>query len=345
MARRLTHHDLHALSESIRVLYQSCDLENFPRQVFAAVTPLVPCDNFAYNEFAQDGSLRVAHCEPGIPQPAMQFLLEMGPEFSKEHPTVSHVTRTGSPKPFKITDFTSQRQWRQTKLYREFYQPLECEYQMAFASSLPDGQVALAFNCTGRDYSDDNRQLLELLRPHLMQAHANAQMFTRMTGALQGMAGAYLSAAVDGSISYATGEAQQYLERYFGCAVEATILPPRLRNWLIKPAAAALAAAPLVIERDEARLKVSLISRERDGTCNLLLEEKRDSVEAKRLIALGLTPREAEVLIWVARGKASSEIAVILNSKPATVSKHLDHIYQKLGVENRTSAAAYVTGL
>ncbi len=39
------------------------------------------------------------------------------------------------------------------------------------------------------------------------------------------------------------------------------------------------------------------------------------------------------------------EIAVILNSKTATVSKHLDHVYQKLGVENRTAAAAYVTGL
>ncbi len=39
------------------------------------------------------------------------------------------------------------------------------------------------------------------------------------------------------------------------------------------------------------------------------------------------------------RGKADSEIAVILGSKTATVSKHLEHIYQKLGVENRTAAA------
>ena len=76
-----------------------------------------------------------------------------------------------------------------------------------------------------------------------------------------------------------------------------------------------------------------------------LLEERRDSDATKRLLALGLTPREAEVLIWVARGKTTSEIALILSSRPATVSKHLDHIYQKLGVENRTSAAAYVTGL
>jgi DNA-binding CsgD family transcriptional regulator len=178
-----------------------------------------------------------------------------------------------------------------------------------------------------------------------MQAHANAQTFSRVTGALQGIGGAYLAAAADGSISYATADALRYIERYFGRATEATALPPQLRAWLLKPAAPGVKAGPLVIERDEARLRITLVSRERDGTCNLLLEEKRDAEAAKRLIALGLTHREAEILIWVARGKATSEIAVILSSKPATVSKHLDHIYQKLGVENRTSAAAYVTGL
>jgi DNA-binding CsgD family transcriptional regulator len=344
MARRLKHHDLVALSDSIRILYQSSDLEDFPSQVFAAVTPLIPCDYFAYNEFAPDGALKIVHCEPGLPAAATEFLMAIGPEFSVEHPTVSHITRTGSPQPFKITDFTSQRQWRQTRLYNEFYEPLQCEYQMAFASPLPDGQMALAFNCKGRDYSEEDRQVLELLRPHLMQARANAQTFTRVTAALRGLGGAYLSAGTDGSISYATAEGLRYLQRYFHNGAEAAVLPARLRDWLLKPAAPGLTEGPLVVEIDEARLRVTLVSRERDGTCNLLLEEKRDSEAVKQLIALGLTPREAEVLLWVARGKTSGEIAVILDAKPPTISKHLDHIYQKLGVENRTSAAAFVSG-
>ena len=327
------------------MLYQSCDLDAFPRQVFAAVTPLVRCDYFSYNEFNRDGALTVAHCEPGLPEAAMQFLVDIGPEFSREHPTVSYVARTGAPQPFKITDFTSQRQWRQSRLYNEFYQPLDCEYQMAFASPVVEGQVALAFNSATRDYSDEDRQVLELLRPHLLQAHANAQVVSRMTGALRGVGGALLSVAPDGTISYATAEAMRFLERYFEHRSPEASLPAGLRNWLLKPAAPRVAAGSMVVERDEARLRVTFVSRERDGTCNLLLEEKRDSDVAKRLVALGLTSREAEVLIWVARGKATGEIAVILQSKPATVSKHLDHIYQKLGVENRTSAAAYVTGL
>ncbi|HAF15740.1 MAG TPA: hypothetical protein DCK99_19015 [Blastocatellia bacterium] len=51
-----------------------------------------------------------------------------------------------------------------------------------------------------------------------------------------------------------------------------------------------------------------------------------------------LTPREREVLFWVGRGKSNAEIAAILGIKAATVGKHLERIYPKLGVENRTAA-------
>jgi DNA-binding NarL/FixJ family response regulator len=55
---------------------------------------------------------------------------------------------------------------------------------------------------------------------------------------------------------------------------------------------------------------------------------------------LGLTPREAEVLFWVARGKTNDEIAIVLGIGLTTVKKHLESTFGKLGVENRTTAAA-----
>lgn len=58
------------------------------------------------------------------------------------------------------------------------------------------------------------------------------------------------------------------------------------------------------------------------------------------LEVLGLTPREAEVLFWVARGKTNDEIATVLGIGLTTVKKHLESTYSKLGVENRTAAAA-----
>lgn len=54
---------------------------------------------------------------------------------------------------------------------------------------------------------------------------------------------------------------------------------------------------------------------------------------------LGLTPREAEVLLWVAQGKGNSEIGLILSTSESTVKKHLEHVFEKLSVENRGAAA------
>lgn len=58
----------------------------------------------------------------------------------------------------------------------------------------------------------------------------------------------------------------------------------------------------------------------------------------QQLEALGLTPRENEVLFWLIQGKANADIGTILTLSPATVKKHLEHIFMKLGVENRAAA-------
>ena len=57
---------------------------------------------------------------------------------------------------------------------------------------------------------------------------------------------------------------------------------------------------------------------------------------------VGLSRREAEVMTWVAQGRTNLETAIILKLSRRTVEKHLEHIYQKLGVETRTAAAARV---
>ena len=55
-----------------------------------------------------------------------------------------------------------------------------------------------------------------------------------------------------------------------------------------------------------------------------------------------LTPREHEILQWVAAGKTDGQIASILGRSVRTVQKHLEHVYLKLGVENRTAAVMRV---
>jgi DNA-binding CsgD family transcriptional regulator len=64
-----------------------------------------------------------------------------------------------------------------------------------------------------------------------------------------------------------------------------------------------------------------------------------DQCSLKALASLALTPREAEVLFWISQGKSNHDIGVILGAKTATICKHVEHIFGKLNVENRTAAA------
>jgi len=116
-------------------------------------------------------------------------------------------------------------------------------------------------------------------------------------------------------------------------------LPARARAWLAA-CLAGTAAGPLTLsDRSGIAHSLSFIGGTGD---EILLRLARDPTEAglERLRArLPVTGREAEVLLWLARGKASRDIGEILGLSPRTVTKHLEGIYAKLGVENRTAAS------
>jgi DNA-binding CsgD family transcriptional regulator len=74
-----------------------------------------------------------------------------------------------------------------------------------------------------------------------------------------------------------------------------------------------------------------------------LAKDPSTNMPAEFSSELGLTTREGEVLSWLSKGKTNRDIAQILGLSPRTVDKHLEQIYAKLGVENRTAAAAIAT--
>jgi DNA-binding CsgD family transcriptional regulator len=75
----------------------------------------------------------------------------------------------------------------------------------------------------------------------------------------------------------------------------------------------------------------------------LVLEEEHAPPGPAALIPLGLTVRQAEVAYWVAQGKSNGETALILGTSPRTVDKHMERIFQRLGVENRASLMVTVS--
>lgn len=72
----------------------------------------------------------------------------------------------------------------------------------------------------------------------------------------------------------------------------------------------------------------------------MILEERTPDVSLPVLLKLGLSQRETAILVWVARGKANADIADILGISVRTVHKHVERIYQKLGIDNRHAAIA-----
>lgn len=77
----------------------------------------------------------------------------------------------------------------------------------------------------------------------------------------------------------------------------------------------------------------------RDDLVTYILNERGDPPGPSALLKLGVTPREAEVLYWIAQGKSNPDIAIILGASVRTVHKHVEHIFQKLSVETRSAAA------
>ncbi|MHA6719431.1 response regulator [Sphingomonas sp. RS6] len=109
----------------------------------------------------------------------------------------------------------------------------------------------------------------------------------------------------------------------------------RLQDGAVPPGAQA------TLQIGDSALQCSFLRRTSASEWLFRLTEKREG-EAERILAErhGLTSREAEVLVWLSRGKQNREISEILAISPRTVNKHLEQIFQKMGVENRASATA-----
>lgn len=141
-----------------------------------------------------------------------------------------------------------------------------------------------------------------------------------------------------GTIHFVSDNARRWVADYFQAEVQrAAQLPAKLRQWVRKQSRAGAAGGPLLVARGAARLAVRLAESRADQQL-LLFTEERPAFSTESLMQLGLTPRESEVLHWVAEGKINSEIGTILGMSVRTVEKHLHSIFAQLDVQNRAAA-------
>ena len=118
------------------------------------------------------------------------------------------------------------------------------------------------------------------------------------------------------------------------------MLPRKISRWVSRQAETRQGSS-LVARTKKAHLYVKREQSYTDTNLVLLLELIRGKSGEHCRRGHQLTAREREVLFWIDRGKSNAEIGTILGIAAATVGKHLERIYPKLGVENRTAAATF----
>ncbi|WP_342722868.1 response regulator transcription factor [Bradyrhizobium sp. B097] len=182
-------------------------------------------------------------------------------------------------------------------------------------------------------------EMLARIRVHL----ANARMTQSARAALD-VSGRYLLAVnSSGTLLWATPQAQRLLSDTLADAADNFVLPEPMPQWLDQAQKGKAGAKTATVAPFPGSEQLRLQFMGKLGPNEFLLRLAKDTsgdMPAEFSSELGLTTREGEVLSWLSKGKTNRDIAQILGLSPRTVDKHLEQIYAKLGVENRTAAAA-----
>jgi CheY-like chemotaxis protein/DNA-binding CsgD family transcriptional regulator len=200
--------------------------------------------------------------------------------------------------------------------------------------------VLAAFDAGGVDYVTKPIRPAELLAR--MAAHMqSARQAGQARNALDAYGHATIAVRVDSGrakLVWQTPLARRWLPGYFDSPPD--VVPESLLQWL-QGVQDGKEPRPLTTARGARQLVCTLQGRTADDDWLVVLREVSDAatVEAT-MLAFRLTLRESEVLYWVVKGKTNRDIGDILGSSPATVKKHLERVFEKLGVETRTAAAS-----
>jgi DNA-binding CsgD family transcriptional regulator len=362
----LTNADVKGILKFLQELLVPCTVETLPEQIFSALPKLVPSEltSWTVTSFQKREIVAGWTSVDDVDQ-----YFRVANQHMDEHPFTQHYFQTRDGKARSLSDFISREQlYRLEGLYQQTLRPLGMEEQIVTVLPTPSNAnncksllqsqgeaVVMAILRSQQDFSERDRLIINLLRPHLAQAFQNAQAFTQIQQSLAQLNHtieqlAAIAVATDGQVRHMTKRAWELLVQYFHpTSLQSQCLPDNLQRWLnyqialISQTESLTAPCfPLTVEQEGQQLVIRLIVDQAGEQYLLLLEEEQIApLSAASLELIGLTKREAEVLFWVTHDKSDAEIAAILNVSRGTVKKHLEHIYQKLNVHTRIAATMY----
>ncbi len=330
------------LLECIQELHSFDDVTTLLAWMLDTALPrLVPSDWLSYNEVdltTPANTKAIFRPEGDARFPA---LIPRFQELVHQNPLVVRQLQNQNFPVHKISDFLTQEAFHRLELYQEVYQPLGVEYQIAATIRLNPGHVtAFALSRRSEDYTERDRAILEMLRPHLVVAfnklalaweHKHLLDTTRL--ALDELASATLIVDPQNCILYHTGSGLQWIG-----ATSPGVLPAKISDWLNEqPVNGTRPVMRLISPAGEIRIRAVPTSSPDRRLLVLTRKEAVSSAVAAK--AFGLSKRQLEVARWIGEGKSNAEIALILGISPRTVQKHIENIFEKMDVQNRVAIA------
>ena len=335
------------LAELIGNAHAFEDLEGFRQGIPALLREFVPADVSAYNEMDADPNGTWWTTDPHLQ--VSPELIERFVELAGENPVLAYVRRTRDGRPRRISDFLSRRDYHQLPLYREFYGQINAEYQVALTlPSRPPVVIGLALTRSQADFTDREVRQLALARPHLIQTYRNAELaaareatIAALEAGLEQVGTAVIVVDHRGRVDMATPTGRRLLAGGLG-GPDKRISAELAERLAARRAAATPASEPLLVDHGESTLSLRVLRGLEGGSEMLVIEPETSGLSVPALESLGLTPRQAEALRWIALGRSGRDAAQLMSVSPRTVEKHLQAAYAKLGVEGSSEAAATV---
>jgi len=332
----LSERDTSALLAFVSELRDLDDPLPFPPRVLAGLHALIAGDLAAYSELdpvARGSNLHIWYTADGENLVYRDNEVWTEPErklwwsLRHTHPVCAYRASTGDwTTARKVSDFTSLRAFRRTPIYDAFYRG-NTDYwlDVGLPAEPRRTRVFIFTRFNGADFDERDRLVASLLQPHLARRADEAEAALKAADALGAIEDGSIEEARrvvlcsgSGLIEFASASSRALLDRYLG-----------LDNGRVPTSV--LARRKLIARAGDRSLHIRTA---RTGNLHLLMLEERD----RRIERL--STREREVLDHVLLGKANDAIALHLGIARATVAKHLENAYRKLGVPNRMAAAA-----
>jgi DNA-binding CsgD family transcriptional regulator len=347
---RLSHQDLRRVLDSIGILNSDEDPATLPSRTNDSVRYLVSADVVSFEAFGTANDYQ----GPLWYTPANSVsnqLLQVIAEHVTEQPFWNEVIGQRKGEARTISDYLPLEKYKKTKIYNEFFHHINTDRQMVTALNVaPELMVSCSLCRLGTEFSGRDCGVFDLLAPHLVSAFRAARIIKRLETESESLQLAIestkfgiivLDSELNTIIESVTATA--LLAEYFEIGAQA--LPERLLRFvqhykkLFKSGEYYLPPKTLTVAGPKGNIGIQLSYYPNKCSFVLLLKQHQYAPSVPGQMSK-ITSRQFEVLRWISFGKTNLEIGEILEISPRTVQKHIENIFDLLGVDNRTAAMA-----